>query len=60
MDPDATYEEFKQALRKLNALPIQSDAVEAAIDAVTINFYNLDHWLNTGGFLPTNWQRDEG
>jgi hypothetical protein len=57
MDPNAALERIRAASMAFSQARTNDAEHDAAVDALSA-FADLDEWLQTGGFLPSDW--DEG
>ena len=53
MDPNTCLE----MCRKLAKRALQGEEVD--VEELAEAFQNLDNWLSEGGFLPSEWRRDD-
>jgi hypothetical protein len=67
MDPNATLAAIRRLSKMLirqaeenrvNYAPAQDDLLDTA-STLAENCQNLDEWLMKGGFLPSDWQKEQ-
>ena len=54
MDVNATLERLRSAVRQWNLAANTDDALHAASEMAEAQV-DLDRWMSSGGFLPTDW-----
>lgn len=54
MDPDAALNELRELINKHGQGVYDGVDIDRMVELID----GLDEWLQTGGFLPKDWQRD--